>query len=456
MKIMDSGFTAQCARLSLILAAVLLLSSCSRLGWGVLLWYMDEPAVPSGAILPVYIKSNIDQVWVVGIPDMYWKSEERGYKVEIPLWQLELVGSRKKAEKWARDFAELSNLYAENLQDGLPIRDSAENSARRVYRLRAGEIVKILAPAEGSPPISATGEPLEGEWYKVLTESGTIGYCFSYRLRLFDHYSGEFAVQPAGAADTADPYLELVFSKTWSPEIYDTMINNKRINLDDLSRRWRFDPGRETGLAQLFLPQLERTFSYTEIRPEGFQTWRFEGTTLMINLRTETSLMVQFNEAGGARRSFMFTALTEDVGHYITQETTRRGSLYRAIYNQGPIFTSNNYGTINFLSNQRFTWTGYSLLVPHIISAEAADRGAVSMDLYLSDSMSERYNGAFSLRFTGAAEPVRFLYVIDAQGFRLEHIPASSLDEITVFRRANSPTVLYFFKDSTPPNLSEG
>jgi hypothetical protein len=68
---------------------LLSLSSCSRrLGWGILLWTSEEPAIPSGTVLPVYIRSNIDKVWVVGIPDGF-RTQGGLNKFEVPLAQFE-------------------------------------------------------------------------------------------------------------------------------------------------------------------------------------------------------------------------------------------------------------------------------------------------------------------------------------------------------------------------------
>ena len=92
---------------------LLLASSCSRfLGYGVLLWSSEDPPVPSGTVLPVYIRSNIDKVWVVGIPREYRAVGSRIDKFEIPLSKLELAGSRKKARGRAEAFSPYALLYA--------------------------------------------------------------------------------------------------------------------------------------------------------------------------------------------------------------------------------------------------------------------------------------------------------------------------------------------------------
>ena len=427
------------------------LSACSRLGWGVLLWSTEEPAIPSGTVLPVYIKSNIDKVWVVGVPATYRDGKGAFNKLEIPLSRFELSGSKSRARKRAAEFAEYARLYAENMQDGLPIRADPDNGARRVYRLRSGEVIKILSLAQGNPAISASGDPLPGDWYKVLTKDGVTGYCFSYRLKLFDHYGGQIAALPAEEEETADPDLDILLSKIWSPESYGAMLDSRSINLEELSRRWRFEPGQETGIAHIYLLGLDRNFPYTAIRPDGERAWRFEGSNLQMSLRSDTTLAVQFTESNGGMRTLLFVSLPADVNDLIAQESSRREGLYNAIYTQGPVFTSNNYGTIVFREDGGFSWSGFDLMAPEIIPAEANGNGTVSMDLFLGAALVDRYNGAFTMHFDGTDKArVRFLYTMDSQGFRIEVAPDATIEDVTVTRRAASPMVLYFFRDTAP------
>jgi len=432
------------------LFAVFLLSSCSRMGWGILLWTTEDPQIASGTILPVYIRSNIDKVWVVGVP-------ETSRKIEIPLTQLEFAGSKRKAEKRAVEFAEYARVYAENMQDGLPIRDDPDNGSRRVYRLRPGEIIKILEKAEGNPPISATGEPLDGDWYLVLTNDGVKGYCFSYRLKLFEHNEGPLLAASAAQRETVhDPDLEMVLSRTWSPEFYQQMINSRRINIAELEKKYRFDPGQDAGIAKIFLPDIEREFIYEGIYPDGERVWRFEGSDLQMNLRTNTTLAVQFLDSTGSKRTLLFVALGADIDDIIIQENTRRETQFMTIYNHGPVYTSNNYGTIKFTESHVFTWTGFDLLVPQLIPAASSGTGRVYMNLSLSTSLAERYTGAFTLRLTDVT-PNRnlvFMYGLDSQGLRLEVVPDFGVEDVTVTRRETSPVVLYFFRDLPEPSVS--
>jgi hypothetical protein len=432
------------------LLCVLLCPACSRpIGWGMLLWSSGDPAIPSGTVLPVYIRSNIEQVWVVGVPEAYRNGPDGMDKAEIPLPRFELAGNRRAAEKRAAEFAPLALTYAETLQDGLPIRETPDNGARRVYRLRAGETVKILAEAEGAAAISAGGDPLPGSWYRVMAEDGTTGYCFSYRLKLFEHYGGPLKAAPAAEEDAGDPDLDMLLSKIWSPESYGVMVNNRRIDLEELSKKWRFDPGQETGTARIYLPDLDVSFTYTRIQPTGARSWHFTGTSLQMSLRRDTVLSVQFTDPGGALRSLLFTALPVDIDDLITQETDRREALFGSILSGGPSYTSSNYGTLVFSADGRFNWTGNILLIPRIIPASALGSGSAAMDLFLHRDLESRYDGAFTLRFdgvNGGRIPVRFMYALDTQGFRLEYAPDTSMDGTTVVRRASSPMVLYFFR----------
>jgi len=456
---MDMNFNAGRKYLPglLVIFTVIILSSCTRtLGYGMLLWASDDPPIPSGTVLPVYIKSNIDQVWVAGIPEEYRVQGNKIDKFEIPLAKLELIGSKKKALQRAEEFAPYALSYAETLQDGLPIRESPDNNARRVYRLKLGEIIKILNPVSGVAAVGTNGDPLPGGWYKVLTEDGSVGYCFSYRLRIFDHEGGSLTAEVSVEQAADDPDLDRLLARTWSAESYGTMLNNRRLDLDDLRHNWGFDPGQETGIAQIRTKDVEKSFTYTAIRSTGTRSWRFEGSVLQMELRSDTTLAVQFTDATGMPKTLLFVALPTSVDDLIAQEIARREQLFGKIFDQGPVYSSRNYGTITFTEDGNFTWTGNDLLIPQVIPAAALGSGSVDMRLFVAPALSDRYGGAFTLRFNGingTGAEVNFLYYLDNQGFRLEYVPPASMDGTLVSRRASSPLVLYFYKTEIQPSV---
>lgn len=434
------SIAASCATIAILTLA---LGSCSRLlGWGLLLWSVDDPQIASGTVLPVYIRSNIDGVWVVGVPNAQKGGKK---KIELPLWQLELYGSKRKAAAAAKQFAEFASVYAEASQDGLPIRVEPDNGARRTYRLKQGEIVKVLSRAQGSPAMSGD-TPLPGEWLKVLTNDGSTGYCFSYRLKLFDHTGGALAASTTEDKIAEDPRLDLVLSRSWSPESYKEMIDTRRIDLARFSDSWGFFPGQDLGIVRISLPNLELSYPYTSITKVDDDVWRFEGSPVQVTLRSDSVLAVQYPDSGGAQRTVLFVALNGDVKDLIAQETERRNTLLEAIRKRGPAFRSENYGLLTFGAEGAFTWTNFDLLVPSIVGADARPSGTAEMKLFLDDKLQPSYDGAISLRFDGAASStsVDFLYILEPNGLRLEYVPPSSLDGVLVKRRASAPTVIFF------------
>jgi hypothetical protein len=427
-------------RAGLVLAVLGALGGCTKtIGWGVTLWSTD--IVPSGTVVPVYVRSNIEQAWIAGVPEEYRNpdgAEEQ--MMEVPLPHLELLRSKGAAERRLAQFGEYAKTYAETLQDGLPIREFPENNARRTYRLKQGEIIKILQKAEGVAAVGTSGSALEGEWFKVMTESGSSGFCFSYRLRLFEHETGS----PGGAEQEisgggGDRDLEILLTRVWYPEAYKVMVDSGRIDLDYFSRLYSFTPGVETRQARLVLEQGGQNFPYTKIVKDGDRRWKFEGSTLELTLNSADSLSVSW-EADGKRQTQTFVTLPVSAENIVNQERERRQNRYQEIYVRGPDFQSANFGTLTLNFNGRFRWEGMEALGMTDLGS-----GVVDMGYYLGGDMTGRYTGALAMRFdavSGGGRIMVFAYILDNQGLRLEHIPNDYVSRRTVSRRAPDPLVI--------------
>ena len=100
------------------------------------------------------------------------------------MWQLTDPVKKGKVDAVAKKYSEYANTYASVKLNGLPSRAEPVNTAKQVYRLRKGEVVKILYKGEGTAPMTG-GKPLPGEWFKILMNDGTQGWCFSYNLAMF-------------------------------------------------------------------------------------------------------------------------------------------------------------------------------------------------------------------------------------------------------------------------------
>ena len=411
-----------------------------------MLWYVEDPAIPSGTVLPVQVRSNIEQAWIAQVPDIYKASDQQ--LAMVPLSHLEFFNSKSAAEKFASSFAEYAFTYAETLQNGLPIRDKPENNARRTYRLKEGEIIKILEKTEGIEAISTAGTPLEGDWYRVLTNSGSTGYCFSNRLRVFEHSTAAPLIDAAVQIDTGgDRDLELVLSRTWYPESYKTMINSGRLNLDFLSQNYSFTSGIADGRARIHLEKGDAEFPYQNIAKTGNRSWNFSGTPLNVTLHSESMLEVQWEDEKKESQNETFVTLPESVENIVNQEKERRKNMFQILYARGPGFTSANYGTLFLKENGDFVWEEIDSLPEDIISGPIVGSGSLDMDYSLSGEMAERYNGAFAMRFNspgGNRSSCIFTYILDNQGLRLEFIPSDYVSNRTVSRRAPSPFIIYF------------
>ena len=121
----------------LLFLLTLFFTSCSDkiMGYSVVLWTLPEQQIKSGDIVPVYIKSNISHVYVIG--------NQQGEKIEVALWQLTDPVKKGKIKNVAARYADNAATYASVKLDGLPCRAEPVNTAKQVYRLRKGEIIKI-------------------------------------------------------------------------------------------------------------------------------------------------------------------------------------------------------------------------------------------------------------------------------------------------------------------------
>jgi hypothetical protein len=303
-----------------------------------------------------------------------------------------------------------------------------------------------LRKAEGVSAISTTGAPLPGDWLLVLTENGTTGYCFSYRLKLFEHEKGPLVQEKRSIDAAGDADLDLMLSRIWYPESYGNMVASGKIDIEELSKGWGFDSGTESGTARIFLPNVDLRFPYNRIKKEADRNWSFEGSALKVILRSESNLLVQYEDQNG-QQSAVFVSLPETAENIIRKENERRQALFQAIYANGPSFSSVNFGTITFTSERRFNWPGAANLPPGMLGEAALYSGVVNMGRYLNKDLEGLYSGALSLVFdtvSGTKDELTFLYSMELQGLRFEYVSAANLQGVTVTRSDAYPLVMYF------------
>jgi len=315
-----------------------------------------------------------------------------------------------------------------------------------------GEVIKILGQAEGSPAISAKGEPLPGEWYHVMTQDGTRGYCFSYRLSLFEHTTGPLLDNALGPEQGEDKTLESIKSKTWSPVVYSDMLNDRKFNIDMLSKHWGFTIGEDTGIANIYTEDIDQSFHYNYIKRTKDNNWSFEGTNLTMKMINEDLISVQFIDDDGDSKTVNFASLPVSVNDLIVQEQNRREGLINRLYSAGPEFSSFTFGKLTLTETAEFLWQGFEPLVPKYLSAAAIGRGKAEIKYNISSDLETKFDSVLTLSFISIGGPDRllnFLYKIgtgDDQGkLTLEYVSPANIKNGIVIKEDAEPLEIDFY-----------
>ena len=436
-----------------------LFSSCGKnLGYSVLLWSNPEHEILDGTLLRVHIRSNISQVYVVSIPG----SKEN---FEIPLWQATEPESKGRALRQQKRFSDFEHTYARVKLDGLPIRADAVNTSKQVYRLREGEIIRCLYRGAGAAVTNGKGN-MEGEWLRVLTETGTIGWCFSHNLSLFQAEGFDVASvkqdssvtkeDSKGKSKNDSAIIRALIAKKWYPESFANMIKVGRIDVNRMNPNLGFSFGinieenSESAFAGTAVLNTENTvasWAYTDIVKTAEKEYEFKGANLKMSVRGAGSdtMILQFMEKGRSKNETL-VALSENIEELIDNELARRQSELKRIAKAGPVFQSSNYGTIKFNNENSVTWSNYKLLQPAIISNKAIGSVTVTLDYFIAGSLKSSYDGVITMHFTGMEDGVNFLYKLTDKGLRLEDASKAPVKDGVVTARSASPMILFFEK----------
>lgn len=418
-----------------------LFNSCQKImGYGVLLWNIPEYQLQAGDVVPVYIRSNITQQYVIGTANG---------KAEIQLWQLSDPVSKGKAKKAAANkYAEYAHSYASVKLDGLPMRAEAVNTAKQVYRLKKGEEIKILYEVKGQAPTTG-GKPLEGKWLRVLTSDGTQGCCFSYNLKLFEtDASGErVGGNEVVEVENENAGFESMLTLKWYPDSYRTMIDSKKIDPSKINLSHYFQMDSDSKKIYFCMEGINRTWEYKGAIATGANAYQLEGMPVIVTVRRSNFIVVRYTGPSGKPEDFNLVTITEDLNEIISKENTRREKEFEQVYLFGPSFKSDSYGNLIFAANHEFTWNNKNLLVSSgIITSSTGNKGTASIKYFLTKSLQTSYDGVITFKFDGLNKEINFLYKMDSKGLRLEDATGAVMDEGTIRERGLSPLVLFFNK----------
>ena len=416
-----------------------LLTSCSDkvMGYSVVLWNIPEQEIQAGDVLPVYIKSNISHVYVVG--------KSNGEKVEIPLWQLTDPVKKGKVKSVSEKYSENAHTYASVKLDGLPCRAEPVNTAKQVYRLRKGEVIKILYKGNGAKPMAGKNA-LEGDWYKILTDDGTMGWCFSYNLNLYEtdaagaRIGGEEIVEEV----EEDKSITIVLANTWYPDYFRTMIDSGNIDTSRLHPSYNFKIDTENNKVTLNTVKIHESWDYDGYTKTGDKEYTLKGIPIKVIYKSAGYIVARYTDDSGKPQDLDFVTIGENITEIITNEKNRRTSSYRKIVAHGPNFSSSNYGKLTFGDDGLIKWTNFKLLVPSIIPAGSKSNGTAYVKYSLSKDLQANWDGVVSFVFEGSDTEVNFLYKLADGGLRLEDTTGASYKGNQITSRGLSPVIIYF------------
>lgn len=424
------------------LALTTILTSCRRsIGYSILLWDIPQKNLQDGQIVKVYFKSNISHVYVIGLPG----TKEN---LEVPLWQLTQPLSKKKAAKAAQKYAEFRHKYAKIKIDGLPVRADPVNTSKQKYRLHKDEVVKILYKGKGQDVIMHSGEKLEGDWLCVLTTGGTQGWCFSHNLAIFETGEGGKIVGgqlEEAPAEDEDTILNQVLQAKWYPESYQRMLENNTIDLESMKSSYGFDTGVESGKVSINISGRYRSANYGGITKARDKVYDFTGTPFQMIIRDANQIVVNYTGNDNKPEAYTFVTISSDykIDELLKAEEERRAEEMQKLYKVDS-FRSSNYGTLTFTGNGAFTWNGFSLLTPNVISENARGKGKVSIKYLVSKDLLSRFDGMLTFVFDNTNNEVNFFYKNSPNGLTLEDASDATIKNNIAQSQSKSPIVLFF------------
>ena len=365
-----------------LLALLLAACSGSRIGYGVVLWSNAQGNLNDGQIVTVKSESKINNSYEIQI------SGAKG-TIEIPTWRVKLFKSEKDAVNFSLSYQPYVALYAKATTNGAPIRDQPNANAQRSYRMREGQVIKVIS--KEASPAEVAGET--GYWYQVLTEDGTLGYSFSSDLTLYNP-----GAQAQQQASVGQKLLDTVLSTTYRPQYFQQMIDSNRIDLAKFSRAFGFFVDQTSKTVRIVMPGYSLGYAYSQIKDLGNNDFVFDGTPVQMTIQSPDQIRLQYSDKAGNQYDQTFIRVTQDVGLLVEQERNRRLEIFGRFLEKEP-YTSDYYGRIDLTPDMGFTWTGYSRLVPDIIPSGSGTTGVVDFPLSLGDPLKGTYDGVISFYF---------------------------------------------------------
>ncbi len=419
--------------------ACLLLAACGPRpsGYGVVLWGDPGGAPATGDIIPIVRDTPINNAVLVALPGQ--KSPR-----EFLLGRMRTFRSRRDASAFSKTFAANLESWAvvtKADEPPLPIRDSPGQDGKVIYKLAPKQLVKIVS--RGDSPV--TVKPYTDYWYEVVTEDGYGGWCFGHYLKQFT-----VAGDPAAEADrlrAQDDTLATIMGTTWRPDWFVGMADKGALDLSMFREDVGLFPDASSKTIKLVLPLQSFEFHYTgNPQKQGTSSYTFPGTELRIDVLDPD--VGRINVTWRQKDQLvtrMYVTYDGDVAAMVAAEQKRRSDIYAALVAHGHTLTSSAYGTVRLTDDMRFTWQGFSKLVPSLIGPNARGGGTIDLTLRVAAGIASDYDGVLTFVFDEYPDAgLSFLYKAAAGGLRLTSLARDSVQDLFVQRPSVTAVVLFF------------
>lgn len=409
---------------------ILTFTSCSQkiLGYGTILWAPDGSLFPTGQTVTIISESELADVYLINDGS----GEE---SVQIERWRVEFFEDKPLAEEKSKTTLEYKTIFARNLKDGLLIREEPSITSQRVYKMRKNQTIKVF---DKIAAISTVGQ-YEGFWYQVITEDGTIGYCFDHYLDIYDS-----SVKPEEKVNPADVLIDAAFTKNYHPSSFIKMIKNAAIDLKLFRPQIGFFPDLENRSLRIVTSAYSISVYWNSLSLIDKRSFELGESGVEVTVLSDTKLQVSYYYDD--EKVITNYVVIESIEDIIIAETERRETLYNSLLEEGTSFSSNAYGNIRIQFDGNFAWSNYNRLVPQIIPDGSDGTGKIRFNKFLSSELKDEYTGiiSFNFRYGDRLIPINFLYTLVDKKLRLTYVPENDIIENIVKKKSISPIVIAF------------
>ncbi len=434
----------------LLCLLALLLLSCGphTVGYGVILWGDASGQGATGAVVGILKKSDTDNTVIMAIPG---ESKPREY----PTGRVRVFPVKAEALQYAASYAASLTTWAVSQKldpPPLPVRDQPRQEGRPVYKLKPGQLVKVVSRSANRETV----KPYEDYWYEVVTEDGYSGFCFGHYLKVFQT-TGDPSAE-ASRIRSQDETLDRILGGTWRPDWFLDSIGTGSIDLSRFREDVGLFPMPADKLFRLTTPQYSVDFRYDRIDRAAQDTYVAVGTSLRITVLSDTRISVTYRykdqEIGAS-----YSIVTDDVAEVISREQKRRQDIFDGLRAKGPALVSSAYGRIRLEEGMRFSWQGFQRLVPAVIPGRAAGKGRVDFAYHAARDLAAEFDGVITFLFddaSAAGEPAAgapsasFLYKSVPGGVRFTSLGKEAFSDPAAIRPGLSPVVIYFAQGTAP------